>query len=94
MTYLTKVTSKGQITLPAQVRKKLDIVSGQRVKISYDHSGKAVVEPLVDFKDLARKTQEHLKKMGFTPEKLREMAENYQSGDGISAHVLEKYGKK
>ena len=93
MTYLTKVTSKGQITLPVQVRKSLKIVPGQRVRVSYSRNGKAVVEPLVDVEELRKKTQEHFKKMGFTPEKLRKMAEICQNGDGITLHVKEKYGR-
>lgn len=40
---LTKVTRKGQITLPAQIRRKLGIKEGDKVALSLADSGEAEV---------------------------------------------------
>jgi len=93
MTYFSSVTSKGTITVPAKVRKQLGIKPGMMVTIEVNKKGNAEIMRPVDIEDLRKRTAEHLRKMGFTPKKLREMAENYQNGDGITAHVLEKYGR-
>ena len=94
MTYFSSVTSKGTITVPAKVRKQLGIKPGMMVTIEVNKKGNAEIMRPLDINELRKKNQEHFKKMGFTPEKLRKMAEGYQNGDGWTAHVLEKYGKK
>jgi AbrB family looped-hinge helix DNA binding protein len=40
---LTRVTRKGQITLPVQIRRKLGIKEGDKVALSLDPSGEAEV---------------------------------------------------
>ena len=40
---LTKVTRKGQITLPVQIRRKLGIKEGDKVAVSMADSGRAEV---------------------------------------------------
>lgn len=94
MIYSAKVTSKGQVTIPVRLRKQLSIKSGQRLAFSLNKKGNAEITRPIDITDLQRQNQELLRKKGFTPEKLRKMAKEYRSGDGITAHVLEKYGKK
>ncbi len=39
-----KVTQKGQITIPAMIRKKLNIEEGDRLKIIVDDNGEAKIE--------------------------------------------------
>lgn len=47
------VTSKGQVTLPSEVRKRLGIQKGSRIRFSIPVSGAVRVEPvLYDLEDL------------------------------------------
>lgn len=49
------VTSKGQITLPKELRKRLGIQRGSRIRFSIPASGSVKVEPvLYDLEDLWR----------------------------------------
>lgn len=45
MGYNAKVTSKGQITLPADMRKAMNLQPGDRVTFSLDTDGRYYVEP-------------------------------------------------
>jgi AbrB family looped-hinge helix DNA binding protein len=50
-----KVTSKGQVTLPRELRKRLGVERGSRIRFSIPVSGAVHVEPvLYDFGDLWR----------------------------------------
>ena len=42
---IVKTSSKGQIVIPAEIRKKLRIEPGQKVNLSLEHD-KAVITPL------------------------------------------------
>lgn len=47
------VTSKGQVTLPSELRKRLGIQQGSRIRFSISASGAVKVEPvLFDLEDL------------------------------------------
>jgi antitoxin PrlF len=47
------VTSKGQITLPKEVREKLHLQAGSRVDFVIEPSGRVIVKPLdSDFRSL------------------------------------------
>lgn len=50
----TTLTSKGQITLPKEVREQLGLKSGDRVEIYVDHDGRAVIERTLTLEELAR----------------------------------------
>ena len=41
MTFQAKVTSKGQVTLPAGLRTRLAIVEGDTIEFFFDHLGRA-----------------------------------------------------
>lgn len=51
MQYITSVTSKGQATIPAPVRKKLGIKPGQKIFFK-DQGNQIVIEPAVDVDSL------------------------------------------
>lgn len=91
MTYYSTVTSKGQITLPAGIREKMNLKAGQRVSITQSDNGKVNIEVPPSIDDIRAQLQANLKKKGFTTTKLRKMAEEYKSGDGFTAYVKEKY---
>lgn len=67
MTYYSSVTSKGQLTLPAEIRKKLNIKPGQRVEVRLGPGGNAEVVKPVDIEDLRKRTAAHLKKHNIKP---------------------------
>jgi len=47
------LTSKGQITLPKEVRERLHLQTGSRVDFSFDESGRVILSPLTsDFRTL------------------------------------------
>jgi len=49
------VTSKGQVTLPKELRERLDLHKGSRIRFSIPASGPAKVEPvLYELEDLWR----------------------------------------
>ncbi|MGH9876344.1 MAG: AbrB/MazE/SpoVT family DNA-binding domain-containing protein [Nitrososphaerales archaeon] len=49
---VTKVTRKGQITIPASYRKKYKIREGQKI-VFKEERGKIVMEPILRIEDLA-----------------------------------------
>lgn len=49
---VTKVTRKGQITIPASYRKKYKIREGQKVAFK-EERGKLIIEPILRIEDLA-----------------------------------------
>lgn len=51
MSSYSKVNTKGQITIPAKVRRTLGISPGERVLIT-EENGKAVVQPAGGYKSL------------------------------------------
>lgn len=93
MTFYSTVTSKGQITLPASIRKKMNLKTGQKVSITQEDNGKVNIQVSPSIDDIRAQLQVNLRKKGFTPEKLRKMAEEYRSGDGFAAYVEEKYSE-
>lgn len=94
MKHYTTMTTKGQITIPANIRQQWQIKAGQKVQISIQADGSAVVEPLVNHQELRRKTSQHLSEHGFTSQRLRSLAQQYQSGQGMARHIEERYDQK
>ncbi|HEY1646266.1 MAG TPA: AbrB/MazE/SpoVT family DNA-binding domain-containing protein [Candidatus Saccharimonadales bacterium] len=92
MTYYSTVTSKGQITLPARIRKDMNLKTGQKVSITQGIHDQVNIEIPPSLDDIRAQLQSNLKKQGFTPNKLRKIAEEYKSGDGFASYVGEKYG--
>jgi AbrB family looped-hinge helix DNA binding protein len=94
MSNFATITSKGTVSVPAKIRKELGVKPGMRVQFRMnERTGNVEIVRPVDIEDLQRRTREHLQAY-FTPEQLKEMAKNYQSGDGFATYVKEKYGCK
>ena len=91
MTFYSTVTSKGQITLPASIREKMNLKAGQKVSITQDDNGKVNIQVPTSIDDIRAQLQVNLQKKGFTPAKLRKIAEEYKGGDGFANYVEEKY---
>lgn len=94
MTYYSTITSKGQMTLPADIRAKLHIKPGQRVAIRMNEQGEAVIEPAMTVQELRQKAYASLAERGIDADQIREMALNYRNGDGMAAAVQDKYGQR
>lgn len=52
MRFIVKVTRKGQVTIPANYRRKYKIREGMKVAFKEEH-GKLVIEPIPRIEDLA-----------------------------------------
>lgn len=68
--YIAKLTSKGQVTLPVEVRNQLTVKEGdyllfEKVRGRY-HLRKANLLPSEEFAEYARPIREHFKKSGIT----------------------------
>ncbi|MGI9028124.1 MAG: AbrB/MazE/SpoVT family DNA-binding domain-containing protein [Candidatus Saccharimonadales bacterium] len=69
MTYQTTMTSKGQVTIPADIRKKLGLKPGQSIQFEF-RGNEAIVKAQTwqaDLEKIQRKMQIHLKKQGIKP---------------------------
>ena len=84
--YKTKITSQGTITLPASLRKKYGFQAG--TILSIEDTGKIIISKMPDIEEIRKKNERHLKKVGLWGKSI-----SYKQGDGMAAHVLEKYGK-
>lgn len=82
--FQTKITSQGTISLPAALRKKYGFKPGETVTIEDD--GEITIRKTPSFSELREKNAKYVKKApkGYV----------YKSGDGVTAHVTEKYEKK
>ena len=67
MTYYRTVTSKGQVTIPAAIRKRLNIKAGQLVPFSIDKKGNAVIEPVPDIEAIREANRRFMKDRGLKP---------------------------
>lgn len=79
--YTTKITSQGTISIPSALRKKYDLKVGQTVTLT--DNGQITIIKNTDFATLRAENAKYLPKSPI----------NYKSGDGFTAHVLEKYKK-
>lgn len=70
-----KITSKGQITLPMQIREKLGVDTGDRIDFVIRDSGEIVVEPAtVDLLQL-RGSVKHGRRGGVSLEEMQDAIE-------------------
>ncbi|MBN2151976.1 MAG: AbrB/MazE/SpoVT family DNA-binding domain-containing protein [Candidatus Lokiarchaeota archaeon] len=60
-----KVTNKGMISIPAEIRKKHNIVDGQYVLVTEDEEGNIILEPVKKIDDIRKNapTVEEFKKI-------------------------------
>lgn len=59
-----KVSNKGMISIPAEIRKKHNIVDGQYVLVSEDEDGNIILEPVKTIEEIRKNapTTEEFKK--------------------------------
>ena len=81
MTHYSTITSKGQLTLPVEFRRALDLVVGQKVAITLE--GNTLVLRSPGSIDAVRaQLQQEMKRKGT-------LHATEKSGDGWAAHVTE-----
>ena len=93
MTYFSTITSKGQVTLPVELRRSLKIKAGQQVNFSLNDQQQIVITPAPTLEQIQKNIAAHFKKVGLTEKRLRHLANTYKNGDGHAAHIEEKYGR-
>lgn len=87
MKYRSRLTSKGTTTIPVAIRKQLRLKPGMYVTFALDRqTGEYSIQRSRTIEEVRTMNQELLKKLGTWDKP-------YKSGDGFTAHVLEKYGK-
>ncbi|MFO0970781.1 MAG: AbrB/MazE/SpoVT family DNA-binding domain-containing protein [Candidatus Saccharimonadales bacterium] len=81
-TFSTTITSKGQVTVPVTIRRKLGISTSDRLRVK-EVKGQIILEKddyWVEFERLQKKVQKHRKERGIAPllveeiEQLRDQA--------------------
>ena len=80
MTFTVSITSQGQISIPAKIRKELGLNKKQKAIVSVE-KGKMVVEPVKDFLELGGSLTTNKKPL--SPRKMRELFETYLAEDVV-----------
>ncbi|GHV74611.1 hypothetical protein AGMMS49940_19130 [Spirochaetia bacterium] len=80
----TTMTTKGQITLPAAMRHALQLMPGNKVKVSFDGDTIVIGKPGA-ITEIRNTLMEEMSRNGTAGQEVR-------SGDGWAAHVQEAYG--
>lgn len=79
MTYTVSITSQGQISIPAPIRRELRLDKKKKATVSLENN-KIIIEPAVDFLDLAGSFKTD-KKIPF--KKIREGFEDYLAEEAV-----------
>jgi AbrB family looped-hinge helix DNA binding protein len=82
------MTSKGQFTLPAEIRKQLNLQSGDVLSIDFSPKKREInLKKSMTIEEVHAMNQTALKRVGVS-------LKDYKSGDGFRQHVAKKYGTK
>lgn len=73
MTYIVSITSQGQMSIPAPIRRKLGMDRSKKAAIT-ERDGKLLIEPVKDLLDLKGSLKTNVKS---SPKKIREAFEEY-----------------
>ncbi|MDR3070673.1 MAG: AbrB/MazE/SpoVT family DNA-binding domain-containing protein [Propionibacteriaceae bacterium] len=84
MTHTSTITSKGQVTIPAEIRREFGFNPGQLVTFRVEE-GNVLIEPPPRLEEVRARLQSEMKRKGT-------WGIPYTSGDGWKAAVREKYG--
>lgn len=84
MTYYSTVTTKGQITLPAELREKLKLSTGKKVGIHLQNN-EIVIDIPPDIEAVREKNRAFMKAKGLGP------ITDEQVDEAVSRAAIEKY---
>jgi len=87
MQYTSTVTSKGTITIPAEIRKDLGISQGSRVSFLVEN-GAIAIQRIPNLQELRAKNKAYLQKIGSWPPK--QMSNDF----GLDLYMKDRYGIK
>ena len=79
MTYTVSITSQGQISIPAKIRRQLGLDKTMRAIVS-SQGGKVIIEPLKDILELAGSFKTKTKA---SPKQIRSGFEDYLAQDVV-----------
>lgn len=79
--YTVTITSQGQISIPAKIRRKLGLDKTKRVLVS-EQNGKLVIEPVKDLLELRGSLKTNIKA---SPKQIRKAFEQY-----LADHAVKK----
>lgn len=79
MTYTVSITSQGQISIPAPLRRKLGLNKTSKALVS-EKEGRVVIEPIVDILDLKGSLKTNKKA---TMKQIREAFESYLAEEAV-----------
>ena len=80
MTFTVSITSQGQISIPAKIRRELGLNKKQKAIVSVEN-GKMLLEPVKDILELAGSIKTNKKPL--SPQKMRELFETYLAEDAV-----------
>lgn len=81
MTYSVSITSQGQISIPAQIRRQLGLSKTSKAIVSVAN-GKVIIEPVKDFLELAGSLK-HARKSKVPFRKMHEAFGEYLAGQAM-----------
>lgn len=79
MTYVVSITSQGQISIPAKLRRELGLHNGKKALVSVEDK-KLIVEPVKDFLELRGSLKTDIKA---TPGQIREAFGEYLAQNAV-----------
>lgn len=77
--HIANVTAQGQVSIPAKIRKKLDLAKKRKVFIT-EEEGKIVMEPVKDFLELGGSFKTSKK---VSSQKIRQAFEEYLAKEAV-----------
>lgn len=81
MTYTVSITSQGQISIPAKLRRKLGLDKNKKAFVS-EEKGKIIIEPVKDFLELEGSFKTTIKA---TPREIRDAFEEYLAHEAVKS---------
>lgn len=79
MTYTVAITSQGQISIPAKIRRQLNLNKTMRAVV-FSEGGKVIIEPLRDILELAGSFKTKIKT---SPKQMRQGFEDYLAQEAV-----------
>lgn len=79
MSYIVSITSQGQISIPAKLRRELGLDKSKKAMVTSEQ-GKIVIEPVKDFLELGGSLKTNIKA---TPRQIRQAFENYLAEEAV-----------
>ena len=81
MIYTVSITSQGQVSIPIQLRRKLNLEKNRKAIVT-EENGKVIIEPVKDFLELAGSLK-HIKKVKASPSEMRAAFEQYLADEAM-----------